>query len=85
MELFKLEYKCFWILKFPIFTQKNIAMLIKTKVLKAIKQLPDEFSIDEMVDKMILLEKIERGLTQSEKGEVISDEDLELEIAKWFD
>ena len=60
-------------------------MLIKTKVLKAIKQLPDEFSIDEMVDKMILLEKIERGLTQSEKGEVISDEDLELEIAKWFD
>lgn len=60
-------------------------MLTKAKVLKAIKQLPDEFSIDEMVDKMILLEKIERGLAQSERGEVVSDEDLELEIAKWFD
>jgi len=60
-------------------------MLTKTKVLKVIKQLPDEFSIDEMVDKMILLEKIERGLAQSERGEVISDENLELEIAKWFD
>ncbi|HCY41291.1 MAG TPA: hypothetical protein DHV48_08050 [Prolixibacteraceae bacterium] len=60
-------------------------MLTKAKVLKAIKQLPDEFSIDEMVDKMILLEKIERGLAQSERGEVISDENLELEIAKWFD
>lgn len=60
-------------------------MLIKTKVLKAIKQLPDEFSIDEMVDKMILLEKIEIGLAQSEGGNVISDENLDKEIAKWFD
>ena len=49
-------------------------MLTKTKVIKAINQLPDEFSIDEMVDKMILLEKIDRGLAQSERGEVISDE-----------
>ena len=43
-------------------------MLIKTKVLKAIKQLPDEFSIDEMVDRMILLEKIEIGIAQAERG-----------------
>ena len=55
-------------------------MLTKTKVLNAIKQLPDNFSIDEMVDKMILLEKIEIGLAQSKRGEVISDEDLDKEI-----
>jgi predicted transcriptional regulator len=59
-------------------------MLTKTKVLKAIKQLPDEFSIDEMVDKMILLEKIEKGLAQSESGQVISDEELDKVVAKWF-
>lgn len=60
-------------------------MLTKTKVLEVIKQLPDEFSIDEMVDKMILLEKIEIGLAQSENGQVISNEELDKEIAKWFD
>lgn len=60
-------------------------MLTKTKVLNAIKQLPEEFSIDDMVDKMILIEKIERGIVQSDQGEVLSDEDLDLEIAKWFD
>ena len=59
-------------------------MLTKVKVLKAIKQLPDEFSIDEMIDRMILLEKIEIGLAQSERGEVISDEDVQKEIDKWF-
>jgi len=60
-------------------------MLTQTKVLKAIKHLPEEFSIDELVDKMILIEKIEIGLSQSEKGEVISEDDLDKEIAKWFD
>lgn len=60
-------------------------MLIKTKVLKVIKQLPDEFSIDEMVDRMILLDKIEIGIAQAERGEVIDDENLDKEIAKWFD
>ena len=71
--------------KIQYFYTKCIAMLIKTKVLKAIKQLPDEFSIDEMVDKMILLDKIEIGLAQSDTGNVISDENLDKEIAKWFD
>lgn len=60
-------------------------MLTQTKVLKAVKQLPEEFSIDELVDKMILLEKIEIGIAQSEQGKVISDDDLDKEIAKWFD
>lgn len=60
-------------------------MLTQTKVIKAVKQLPNEFSIDELVDRMILLEKVEMGITQSESGQVISDEDLDQEVAKWFD
>jgi len=60
-------------------------MLTQTKVLKAVKQLPDKFSIDELVDRMILLEKIEIGIAQSQEGKVISDDDLDKEIAKWFD
>ena len=60
-------------------------MLTQTKVLKAVKQLPNEFSIDELVDRMILLEKVEMGISQSGKGQVISDDDLDKEIAKWFD
>jgi hypothetical protein len=60
-------------------------MLTQTKVIKAIRQLPEEFSIDELVEKMILIEKIEIGISQSKNGEIISDEELDIEIAKWFD
>ena len=55
-----------------------------SKVLEAIKQLPEEFSIEELLDKMKLLEKIEMGLARSEEKQEISDEELNIEIAEWF-
>lgn len=38
-------------------------MLNKEKLLHAINQLPGEFSVDPAIDELILLEKIDRGLT----------------------
>ncbi|HEX7583971.1 MAG TPA: hypothetical protein VF373_04730 [Prolixibacteraceae bacterium] len=55
-----------------------------SKVLEAIKQLPEEFSIEELLDQMRLLEKIEIGLARSEEKQEISDEELNIEIAEWF-
>lgn len=55
-----------------------------SKVLEAIKQLPEDFSIEELLDKMKLLEKIEMGLAKSEKKQLISYEELNIEIAEWF-
>jgi len=59
-------------------------MLSKTNLKKQIEKLPDEFSIDELVERLILIEKIERGNKQSESGEVISESELDKKIEKWF-
>ncbi len=59
-------------------------MLTKTSLKKQIEKLPDEFSIDESVERLVLIEKIERGNTQSEEGELISESELDKEIKKWF-
>ena len=59
-------------------------MLTKEKVLNAIKKLPDEFSIDQAIDELILLEKIDNGLAQSEANEVIPDEKLDKELTEWL-
>jgi len=58
-------------------------MLTKEKVNKSIKSLPDSFSIDELIDQLILMEKIEEGHKQSEEGKVISNEEVKLIIDKW--
>jgi len=46
-------------------------MLTKEKIIQSISDLPDEFSLDELVEKLIILEKIEIGLQQVEEGKVI--------------
>ncbi len=59
-------------------------MLTKTNVIKTITKFPDHFSIDELVDKLILLDKIERGIQQANNGKVISDEELDKKIEEWL-
>jgi len=58
-------------------------MLTKEKLNKTIKNLPDSFTIDELIDQLIFVEKIEEGYQQSEEGKVVSNEDLKLIIDKW--
>ncbi|MFT4758688.1 MAG: hypothetical protein ACI9XO_004769 [Paraglaciecola sp.] len=50
-------------------------MLIKEKVLKTIESLPTEFSIDDLVECLIILEKVETGLKQVAEGKTFSTEE----------
>jgi predicted transcriptional regulator len=58
-------------------------MLTKEKVNKAVNRLPDSFTIDELIDQLIFIEKVEEGFEQSEAGKVVSNEDVKLMIDKW--
>ena len=58
-------------------------MLTREKVNRTVKNLPNTFSIDELIDQLIFMEKVEEGLLQSEIGKVISNEDVKLMIDKW--
>ncbi len=59
-------------------------MLNKSTVIKTLTNFPDSFSVDELMERMILIDKIEKGIKQAESNQVISDEELESEIAKWL-
>ncbi len=60
-------------------------MLTRKKLKEQIDTFPEKFSIDELVEKLILIEKIEKGNEQSERGEVISEQEMDNEIEKWFE
>ena len=59
-------------------------MLTKSRLKEQIEKFPEQFSIDELVESLILIEKIENGNHQSEKGKVITEAELNNEIEKWF-
>jgi predicted transcriptional regulator len=59
-------------------------MLTKEKIKKTIDLLPDNVSIDELINRIILLDKIEQGLDDVEKGNVYTTEEVENKLNKWL-
>lgn len=58
-------------------------MITKESILKTLKDMPEEINVDELLYKLVLLQKIEDGLQQSDKGQTISTEQLKSEVRKW--
>ncbi len=58
-------------------------MLTKEKLNRTIRNLPDSFTIDELIEQLIFMEKVEEGLQQSEENKVVSNEDVKAMIDKW--
>jgi len=60
-------------------------MITKDKLKKHIENFPEEMSIDELIDRLVFVEKLENRISQSKNGETISDEELKIEMEKWFE
>lgn len=58
-------------------------MLLKEQVIEQLSALPDEFSIEEAIDKLIFLDKLQTRLNEIDLKEEISSEELDTEIEKW--
>ena len=58
-------------------------MLTKNTVRQSIDNLPDSFTIDELIDQLIFVEKVEEGIKQSNDGKTISNDDVKSMIEKW--
>jgi len=59
-------------------------MTTKDKIINGIKELPDTVSIDDILDQIMLVEKIEKGIDQSNSNQVVSDDELDKRLGKWL-
>jgi len=60
-------------------------MLTKDKIRKTIDTLPDEnLSIEEVVERLILLDKVEQGLQDIQDGKVHSTEEVKKKLERWL-
>lgn len=56
----------------------------KSTLIESLDKLPDEFSIDEIVERLIVIEKIEKGRQQAKDGKVNSEEQAQVKLSKWL-
>lgn len=59
-------------------------MTITEKVVKAVQGLPDDASIEEAMERLLFMAKIERGLEQADRGQTVSHDDVKERMAKWL-
>lgn len=59
-------------------------MLSKEILIETIKKLPDNFSIEDLFEKIILLEKIEKGNKQSISEETYTTEEAREKLNKYL-
>lgn len=57
--------------------------IAKEEVRRLLEALPDEASDEDMQYHIYVQQTIDRGLEASERGDFISDEEIETRIARW--
>lgn len=51
--------------------------------METVQNLPQEFDLDELMEKLIFIDKIEKGIKQLDEGKTISHEDVKASIKEW--
>ena len=59
-------------------------MLTKEKVKKTIERLPDNFTVDQVIEELVVLNKIEEGLKDIEEGRVFTTDQVKQELKTWL-
>ena len=62
----------------------RVGMEAKQQMLKVIEELPDDAGVEEALDRLYLLYKVEKGLGQADRGELLSQEEVRERMAKWL-
>ncbi len=55
----------------------------RDKAIEAVKELPSEFDLEELIEKLVFMEKVEKGLKQLDAGKTVSHETVKEIAKKW--
>ena len=58
--------------------------LTREKMYSTIDKLPQKFSVEELMEQLIVIRKVEKGLEQSQKGQINNTEQTKNKLSKWL-
>ena len=59
-------------------------MLTKAQLIQSIKDLPDQFSLEDVLDRIMLIQKIEIGIEQSDAQQTLTTQEAKEKLGKWL-
>ena len=59
-------------------------MLLKSRVIETVETFGEEMELDELLEKLVVLNKISIAEEQIKNGQIFSEEEADLKRDKWF-
>jgi len=58
--------------------------MTKDKLLETIKDLPENFELEDLFDRLLLIKRIEEGVRQSQQGETLTETEAKNYLGRWL-
>lgn len=59
-------------------------MSVKEDIIRAVDALPDDATLEDAIERLYLLYKVQRGIDQADAGEGVSQEEARKRMARWL-
>lgn len=59
-------------------------MIRKSEIIKTLNFLPEKFSVDEFIDRLIFMQKVQEGIKDSAAGKSVSTTVAKKRLKKWL-
>jgi len=59
-------------------------MLTKTQIIDSLNNLPENVTIDQVIEHLVVVDKIQKGLNDSAEGKVYSKDEAKEKLKKWL-
>jgi len=59
-------------------------MITKTQIKTSLEKLPENVTIDQVIDQLIFLEKVQKGQSDSKNGRINSKDEAKKKLNKWI-
>lgn len=56
----------------------------KAQLLETIQDMPEEFPVDDLIERLMILQKIEEGQKQIQAGQSYTEEEARKKLEKWL-
>ncbi len=59
-------------------------MITKTQIINSLENLPENVTLDQVIDQLIFIEKVQKGQEDSRNGRINTKEEAKKKLEKWL-
>lgn len=57
--------------------------MTKEQIIEAVWQLPNDFQLEDLFERLLLIKRIEEGIRQSDNGETLTEAEARAYLSRW--